>query len=128
MPVGRLEPCDLCGSRVEEAGLKYVYRDGCTVYKHTGPIPGFRCFWSTGTGWGTFAFGATGSPLRIQVLSGSLPCGILVMPGAGRLPPVSAVRLGDRALPHRVEHDGGMRSVSLSEAVMIAEDQELVVS
>ena len=92
------------------------------------PLSGFRCFWSTGTGWGTFAFGATGSPLRIQVLSGSLPCGILVMPGAGRLPPVSAVRLGDRALPHRVEHDGGMRRVSLSEAVMIAEDQELVVS
>ena len=91
------------------------------------PISGFQCFWSTATGWGTFAFGAAGSPLRIRVLSGRLPCRSIVMPGAGRVPPVSAVRLEDRVVPHTVEHDGANRRVSLSDAVVIAEDQELVV-
>ncbi len=91
------------------------------------PISGFQCFWSTATGWGTFAFGAAGSPLRIRVLSGRLPCRSIVMPGAGRVPPVSAVRLEDRVVPHTVEPDGANRRVSLSDAVVIAEDQELVV-
>ena len=88
--------------------------------------PGFRCFWSTATGWGTFAFGQTGTPLRLQVLSGTLACRVLVMPGGARVPPVSVVRLAERVLPHTTEPDGATRRVSLSDAVVIGEGQELV--
>jgi non-lysosomal glucosylceramidase len=91
------------------------------------PVAGFRCFWSAATGWGTFTFGQTGSPLRLQVLSGTLACRVLVMPGEGRVPPVSAVRLGGRVLPYTSEPDAATRRVSLSDEVVIAEGQELVV-
>jgi non-lysosomal glucosylceramidase len=91
------------------------------------PIAGFRCFWSTATGWGTFAFGDAGSPLHIRVLSGSLACQVVVLPGGGRRPPVRAVRLGDRVLPHTLEQDGGTRRVILSDTVVIAEGHALVL-
>jgi hypothetical protein len=86
---------------------------------------GFRCFWSTGTGWGTFSFGKAGSPLRIRVLSGSLRCGVLVIPGAGAS---RSVHLGDRVLPHTEERVGTNRRLTLGDTVSITEHQELVVS
>ncbi|HZA34034.1 MAG TPA: GH116 family glycosyl hydrolase, partial [Vicinamibacterales bacterium] len=86
---------------------------------------GFRCFWSTGTGWGTFSFDKAGSPLRIRVLSGSLRCGVLVIPGASAS---RSVHLGDRELPHTEERVGANRRLTLGDAVSISEHQELVVS
>ena len=86
---------------------------------------GFR---STGTGWGTFCFGEGGRPLRIRVLSGSLPCGVLVIPGASRGAPITSVHLEDRVLPYTEEQHGTVRRVTLRDAVPIAEGQELVVS
>jgi non-lysosomal glucosylceramidase len=86
---------------------------------------GFHCFWSTGAGWGTFSFDKTGSPLYIRVLSGSLACGVLVLPGASGS---SSVRLGDRVLLHTEERAGTNRRLTLRDIVSIAEHQELVVS
>ena len=86
---------------------------------------GFRCFWSTGTGWGTFSFDKAGSPLRIRVLSGSLRCGVLVIPGASAS---RSVHVGDRVLRHTVERVGTNRRLTLGDAVSITEHQELVVS
>jgi uncharacterized protein (DUF608 family) len=92
------------------------------------PVAGFRCFWSTGTGWGTFAFGASGGPLRVRVLSGRLPCRVVVTPDASGLAAIASVRLGDRVVPHSVERVEGTRRVSLAEEVVIADGQELVLS
>jgi non-lysosomal glucosylceramidase len=109
------------------SGFRYHGRAGEVTVLPRLPTAGFRCFWSTATGWGSFAFGQTGSPLRIQVLSGSLPCRVIVMPGASRLPPVSSVRVGNHVLAHTLEQDGATRRVSLSEPLAIAEGQELVL-
>jgi uncharacterized protein (DUF608 family) len=90
------------------------------------PLAGFRCFWSTGTGWGTFAFGATGTPLRISVLSGSLPSRVIVLPK--RPTPISNVHAGSRAVRHAVAQDGDVLRVTLSEPLTVEAGQELLIA
>jgi non-lysosomal glucosylceramidase len=45
------------------SGFRYHGGEQSIVIKAT---PGFRCFWSTGTGWGTFRVTATGAILRVD--------------------------------------------------------------
>jgi len=92
------------------------------------PMRGFRCFWSSGTGWGTFEFGPSGNPLRIRVLSGTLGCSVIVMPDTGALPPKSIVRLLDREVPHTFQREAAIRRVVLSESITVGEGEELVVT
>jgi non-lysosomal glucosylceramidase len=92
------------------------------------PVRGFRCFWSSGTGWGTFEFGPSGTPLRIRVLSGTLGCSVIVMPDTAALPPKSTVRLLDRVVAHTFQREGGIRRVALSESITLREGEELVVT
>jgi uncharacterized protein (DUF608 family) len=59
-------------------------------------MPGrVHCFWSTGTGWGTFT---TGPGLEIKVLHGTLPCQSCEFPG-----PAATVALDGKPLAHRAE-------------------------
>jgi non-lysosomal glucosylceramidase len=109
------------------SGFRYHGREREVSVLPPVPAPSFRCFWSSATGWGTFAFGKAGSPLRIRVLSGALPCRIITLPGGARLPQVSAVSLGDRIVRHTAERDGNVRRVTLSDPVTIASGQDLVV-
>ena len=109
------------------SGFRYHGRTGEVTVLPRLPVAGFRCFWSTGTGWGTFAFGRSGDQLRIHVLSGSLSCRSVVMPRAARAPLASTVRLGDRLVPHTASDEDGTRRVTLTERFEIAEGQELSV-
>jgi non-lysosomal glucosylceramidase len=50
------------------------------------PHPGFRCFWSSGTGWGIFRYSQQGGGTRfeLQVLAGSLACRSCEIIGSGQ--------------------------------------------
>lgn len=60
----------------------------------------FACFWSTGTGWGTFS---TGPGLEISVLHGSLPCQSCELAGPGT---AGSATLDGKAVAHRIERAG----------------------
>jgi hypothetical protein len=109
------------------SGFRY---DG--VERHVSVLPrqpasGFRCFWSTGTGWGTFAFGQGGTPFRLRVLHGTLACRTLTA-AVPRSRSVVTARVGDRALPSTGTRRDGALDVVFQDDVQMAEGQELVVT
>ena len=109
------------------SGFRYAGATGEVVALPRLPAENFRCFWSTGTGWGTFAYGASGSPFRLRVLSGALPCQSLRLAWpAGATP--SRVVLGETALAHTAARDGHARLVTFAAPARVEEGQELVVS
>jgi non-lysosomal glucosylceramidase len=91
------------------------------------PVSNFRCFWSTGTGWGTFAYGPGGQSLTIKVLYGQLPCRVVT--AADRTSGATRVMLDGQSLPHTVKRvDRGVRELTLDAEVTLREGQELVLS
>jgi len=72
----------------------------------------FTCFWSTGTGWGTFS---TGAGLEIKVLHGTLPCRSCEFIGAG-----TVATIDGKAVAHKVEHAGARVVVQFEEPLVIA--------
>jgi hypothetical protein len=65
----------------------------------------FRCFWSTGTGWGTFSSSRTaaGASLTLSVLDGELPCRSCEIDGAGLK---TSALLNGKPLEHKVDRSG----------------------
>ena len=80
----------------------------------------FQCFWSSGTGWGTFALNAGGASLK--VLSGGLRAGAVEYLGT-HVP--SVVSLAGEKLPHTAEVKAGRVIVRLSQIASIEEGQTL---
>jgi hypothetical protein len=76
------------------------------------PHERFTCFWSTGTGWGTFS---TGAGLEIKVLHGTLPCRSCEFIGSG-----VAATVDGKAVAHKVEHAGARVVVRFEEPLVIA--------
>jgi len=72
----------------------------------------FTCFWSTGTGWGTFS---TGQGLEIKVLHGSLPCRSCEFVGAG-----TVATIDGKAVAHRIERAGARVVVRFENTLTIA--------
>jgi hypothetical protein len=67
----------------------------------------FNCFWSTGTGWGTFAYRAIaggGTGFTIQVLAGTLPCRSCEISGSGSS---ASVRKNGSIVMHSMERKDG---------------------
>jgi non-lysosomal glucosylceramidase len=89
------------------------------------PHQRFQCFWSTGTGWGTFSYngaGTKGGRLSIKVLAGKLPCRSVEMTGSGAT--TSAAGNGqDHA--HTVEQSNGRVVFRLKDLLILAEGNEL---
>jgi hypothetical protein len=85
----------------------------------------FQCFWSTGTGWGTFAY-KTEAPgrksLTLKVLAGKLPCRSIEMTGMGD---VTCGGSYGRLQAHAVEIREGRTVYQLDELVVIGEGKEL---
>ena len=108
------------------SGFRYRGATGELTVEPRLPVDGFRCFWSTGTGWGTFAFGHGGAPFTLSVLSGSLPCGSVALTWSGAAPPVGVEAAG-QAVPHTATGRDGTLSVTFAQPVRIDEGQALVV-
>lgn len=83
------------------------------------PHDAFRCFWSTGTGWGTFSFAKAGrgTKFTLQVLAGSLACRSCEISGAGKS---TTARSTGTAQPHAVETAGGRTIFRFSRPLALA--------
>ena len=57
------------------SGFRYHGPDRRVVARPRLPLAGFTCFWSSGTGWGTFTFGAAAPTFRLRVIEGTLIVG-----------------------------------------------------
>jgi hypothetical protein len=91
------------------------------------PASNFRSFWSTATGWGTFAYGPGGQSLRLKVLHGQLSCRALI--AVDRTSGATRVSLDGQAVPHGVKRiERGVREVTLESDLMLREGQELMLS
>jgi hypothetical protein len=84
------------------SGFRYHGPDAAVIaVPRVGPEP-FQCFWSTATGWGTFALaspagGATRFTLR--VLSGKLPCRSCEVKAGGG---ATSASLNGKAVAHEI--------------------------
>jgi hypothetical protein len=91
------------------------------------PRDNFTCFWSTGTGWGTFALGKqNGSTLfSIKVLKGTLACRSIEVDAAGG---TAVIERGGKALANRVSRNGERVVVALHETQQLDSNDELRVT
>ncbi len=103
--------------------LSGFHYDGHTAAVEALPrmnVPNFRCFWSTGTGWGSFS--ATGSGLRIQVLKGQLTCRSIDFRGTGSR---STVTLANQPVRHQISVRNGIARLEFAQLVTVAAGTEL---
>jgi non-lysosomal glucosylceramidase len=82
----------------------------------------FRCFWSAGTGWGTFAVSRNG--ISVKVLKGKLACRSADFRGSGGK---SAATLSGKAVASKATVRNGVTRVEFDQAVTINEGDELRV-
>lgn len=78
----------------------------------------FRCFWSTGTGWGSFSL--AGGRFSLRVLAGSLPCRSCQIPAAG---PKTSATLNGKPVRHTVSRT----TYQFAEELALKEGDELVL-
>jgi hypothetical protein len=90
-------------------------------------LANFRCFWSTGTGWGTFAYGATGSPLTIRVLHGTLPCRSVTAMTRSRAAAPTSVRVNGQGADSERAPQGRATRITLKEELVLRPGLDLVV-
>jgi len=85
-------------------------------------IPNFRCFWSTGSGWGVFSVASSG--MRLQVLKGKLACRSTGFRGVGGK---ATVMLAGKVVAHKLAARSGVVRVEFDQALTIEEGKELRV-
>lgn len=86
------------------------------------PIPGnsFRCFWSSGTGWGIFSVERSSDRIQcsLEVMTGRLVCRSCQIPGSGK---TTVASHGGAPLPHAVESAADSTTFRLQEALTLKE-------
>lgn len=88
------------------------------------PHERFRCFWSTGTGWGVFSYQpqANGARFTLKIMAGTLSCQSFEITGTGTL---AAVSHNGRGLTNDVVKSDASVIVSVHEAMNIRANDEL---
>ncbi len=102
------------------SGFRYHAPKAAVIAIPRVPRPGFTCFWSTATGWGTFS---TGPGLEIKVLHGSLPCQSCEFSGSA-----NSATLDGKTIPHRVERANSHTVVQFPEPFALAAGSVLKLS
>jgi len=106
------------------SGFRYAgTRDALTIVPQI-EQSNFRCFWSTGTGWGTFSIHQqTGSSVfSVKVLAGILKCRSCEVASSGT---TATVKSSGRAVESQVRKQEERIVVTFSETVLVAEKDEL---
>jgi non-lysosomal glucosylceramidase len=88
------------------------------------PHDHFQCFWSTGTGWGTYSLkrSQTGSvQLTLHVLAGTLPCQSCTLAATGTK---AKAQLGAKQIEAQVTKG----KVTFAERLEIKEDDQLILT
>ena len=108
------------------SGFSYDGRTAAVVAVPRIAHGNFRCFWSTGTGWGTFAIRtkADATHLSIKVLSGTLACRSCEIAAAGS---TASVAIGGSKVESDHSQQGGRTVVTLKETSKLTEDDEIHV-
>ena len=91
------------------------------------PHNSFECFWSTGTGWGTFSYrpvGTRGTQVALRVLAGKLPCGWCEISGTGSS---TTARSDGRAHAHTVKQGDGRTTFQMEQTLVLSEGSELTL-
>ena len=120
-----------CGHHYARAMAAWSSVIALSGFHYNGPVAGvvavpriahktFSCFWSTGTGWGTFTYHPTGFTLK--VLAGKLPCSSCEISGNGRS---TAAKTDGRALPHTVKQANGRVVFQMDQPMTLAEGSTL---
>ncbi|MBW4028318.1 MAG: hypothetical protein HIU93_13085 [Acidobacteria bacterium] len=86
----------------------------------------FRCFWATGTGWGSFTYepSSSGTLFNLEVLAGTLPCRSCEIVAAGT---AASVRLAEKTLTHTMNRHGDRGIVRLADPVTLHEGDALKI-
>ncbi|HEY3744116.1 MAG TPA: GH116 family glycosyl-hydrolase [Bryobacteraceae bacterium] len=105
------------------SGFHYGPGAAVRAVPRVGSASPFRSFWSTGTGWGTFALTPAG--LHLQVLKGELLCRSVELKGAGGK---SSAVLNGQAVGHQAALQNGLARVVFNQAVTIHAGGELRLS
>jgi uncharacterized protein (DUF608 family) len=106
------------------SGFRYHAGQREVVAQPRARLGGFQCFWSTGTGWGTFGYDRAGRSLRVSVLHGSLPLStIQARVAAGATP--TTVRLNQRPLIAQIVRAGQDVRVTFAEPSTMKEGDRL---
>jgi uncharacterized protein (DUF608 family) len=89
----------------------------------------FRSFWSTATGWGTFAQAIEKGRVRfsLSVLSGKLPCRSVELERVLSASAKSSVRLGTKPLAHEIKRAAKRATFVLAGAVDLLEGDRLTL-
>jgi hypothetical protein len=89
----------------------------------------FSCFWSSGTGWGTFSqnAGPQGLRFRLAVKGGSLDCRSVTLAPSGTPAGKTLARAGKTALAHQVARSETQAVVTLADIISLKEGEELQV-
>ncbi len=113
-------------SVVSLSGFHYDGADGSVVAVPRLPHREFQCFWSTGAGWGTFAYspvGPSGTRVTLQVLSGGLACSSFEVSGTGAS---TSIRGKNKEYAHTVKRQNGRTIYQLQEPLVLAEEGMIV--
>jgi non-lysosomal glucosylceramidase len=92
------------------------------------PQDNFQCFWSTGTGWGTYALRRSQSgsvQLSVHVLGGTLPCKSYALAASGSR---ATAQVGGKTTEARLVKSKEHVTVELADMVALREGEELVVA
>jgi uncharacterized protein (DUF608 family) len=88
------------------------------------PHENFKCFWATGTGWGTFAYrkGVSSTRFTLNVLAGTLLCRSCEISAPGQK---ASVLFGSATQPCQLEKRGERSVVTLNEMLTLSATSEL---
>jgi non-lysosomal glucosylceramidase len=91
------------------------------------PRENFQCFWSTGTGWGTFSLRRRSRTtlFEIKVLMGALACHSCEIVARGS---EASVEIGGRAIKNQVTQSGERTVVTLDETLRLAANDEIRIT
>jgi len=90
----------------------------------------FSCFWSTGSGWGTFSQAAQRGETRVSlaVAHGELACRSMTLAGKAGANVTSSAVLGTTSLPHELRRSGPEVTFVLAKEVVLKEGEQLTLT
>ena len=114
-------------SVVALSGFHYDGPEASVVAVPRVPHNVFECFWSTGTGWGTFSYrpvSTRGTQVTLRVLAGKLPCRWCEITGTGA---TTSVRSNGRTYSHTIKQSDGRTTFQMEQTLVLAEGSELTL-
>jgi uncharacterized protein (DUF608 family) len=114
-------------SVVALSGFQYDGRMASVVAIPRAPHREFRCFWSTGTGWGTFSYASSqgqGALFTLKVCAGTLPCQSFEITGNGAS---ASVRSGSQVYTHTMERHPDRAIIRLDKRAILREGGDLQI-